>query len=298
MSGVLSRFHQFSGILVPLTLLLSSAACNQGRPPGPTCKELEKIAKAYDIQIVVVDQDFQIRNAHGMIEGKKVDRKEKQIYTDLFAEEFSLYPPDLVRRSQLKQVVLCSDLSFGGRLRTAIPDHDHDSLYLDVSRGRNSKRYQQKVIHHEFFHIIDYRDDGMVYQDERRAALNPNTFKYGGGGRSAEGLQTTSLLTTQFPGFLDHYSTTGVEEDKAEVFANLIVEGRIRRGTGQEGSCAQSQGPANERASGRVLPRNERQFLGKGPNSEANGPGTTRAAMTPNSYRYLSGVHDLGPRHE
>jgi hypothetical protein len=30
-------------------------------------------------------------------------------------------------------------------------------------------------------------------------------------------------LTDQYPGFLNHYSTTGVEEDKAEIFANLIV---------------------------------------------------------------------------
>jgi hypothetical protein len=32
------------------------------------------------------------------------------------------------------------------------------------------------------------------------------------------------VLTDRFPGFLNHYSTTGVEEDKAEFFANLMVE--------------------------------------------------------------------------
>jgi hypothetical protein len=34
----------------------------------------------------------------------------------------------------------------------------------------------------------------------------------------------TSVLTDKYPGFLNHYSTTGVEEDKAEVFANLIFD--------------------------------------------------------------------------
>jgi len=47
--------------------------------------------------------------------------------------------------------------------------------------------------------LIDYHDDGAVYHDRQWAALNP-------------------------PGFLNHYSTTGVEEDKAEMFANLIVD--------------------------------------------------------------------------
>jgi hypothetical protein len=33
-------------------------------------------------------------------------------------------------------------------------------------------------------------------------------------------------LTDKFPGVLNHYSTTAVEEDKAEVFANLIVDSK------------------------------------------------------------------------
>ena len=34
----------------------------------------------------------------------------------------------------------------------------------------------------------------------------------------------SSILTDKYSGFLNYYSTTGVEEDKAEVFANLIVD--------------------------------------------------------------------------
>jgi hypothetical protein len=84
------------------------------------------------------------------------------------------------------------------------------------------------VIHHEFFHIIDYKDDGQVYKDEAWAALNPKDFKYGDGGKNwqKEGSSTTAL-TTKYPGFLTHYSTTGVEEDKAELYAHLIVHPAI-----------------------------------------------------------------------
>ena len=31
------------------------------------------------------------------------------------------------------------------------------------------------------------------------------------------------MLTDRYPGFVNHYSTTGVEEDKAELFAIMIV---------------------------------------------------------------------------
>jgi len=141
----------------------------------------------------------------------------------LFIAEFTRYPPAMVKRTHLQRIVLCQQLSFAGQRRNAIPDFEHDVLYFDIRRGVYNEVYLRKVIHHEFFHIIDYRDDGNVYQDERWEKLNPPTFVYRGSGADAQDVQTTSVLTDQFPGFLNHYSTTAVEEDKAEVFANLMV---------------------------------------------------------------------------
>jgi hypothetical protein len=200
---------------------------------GAQSQELETIAKAYKIQIVTANPSFPVKTMYGMIDGKGAEQKALDDYSTLFASEFTLYPPDFVKRSQLRRVVLSSELSFAGQRRNAIPDYEHNTLYLDVSRGTYSKPYLRKVIHHEFFHIVDYRDDGSVYSDPRWESLNPPQFRYGSGGRRAQDLQQTSVLTDKFPGFLNHYSTTGVEEDKAELLANLIVdpeyvEGRAR----------------------------------------------------------------------
>lgn len=223
MSRVDLRLRTFSAILILVTLLLSGAARAQNEASADALGELEKVATAYKIEIVGAAPRFPVKTTHGNIDGKSADRKTLESYAALFAPEFMLYPPDLVKRSQLKRVVLCKELSFDGQRRNAIPDYEHDTLYLDVSRGAYSKPYLRKVIHHEFFHIIDYRDDGSVYQDKRWEVLNPAKFKYGSGGRTVQDLQKTSVLTDKFPGFLNHYSTTGVEEDKAEVFANLLI---------------------------------------------------------------------------
>jgi hypothetical protein len=203
--------------------ILCGAACAQ-KESADSLGELEKIAKAYKVEIVTADPSFPVKTTHGTIDGKGTYKQDLKEYTSLFAPEFTLYPADLVKRSQLKRVVFCNELSFAGQRRNAIPDFEHDTLYIDVSRGKYSKSYLRKVIHHEFFHIIDLRDDGSLYKDERWEALNPADFKYGNGGRNAQDLMQTSLLTDKFPGFLNHYSTTGVEEDKAEIFANLIVD--------------------------------------------------------------------------
>lgn len=216
---------------IPLAALVVFAL-PEGRaaqPPKDAPKNddaLAKLAKTYKIEIVTTAPTFPVQTAHGKIEGKAAGKKDVENYSGLFVAEFGLYPPDLIKRSKLKRVVLCDELSFAGQRRNAIPDYENDTLYLDVVRGKENKTYVRKVIHHEFFHIIDYRDDGQVYEDERWAKLNPADFKYDrGGGTGAQGTADTSVLTDKYPGFLNHYSTTGAEEDKAEVFANLIVDG-------------------------------------------------------------------------
>ncbi|MBA4030250.1 MAG: hypothetical protein C0478_05060 [Planctomyces sp.] len=194
-------------------------------PASADLHPLERIATDFKISIITANPTFPVKITHGTIDGRSAELHDIHNYAGLFASEFGIYPPELVSRSKLKQVVFCRELSFAGQRRNAIPDFQNNTLYLDIARGTDSKTYLRKVIHHEFFHIIDYRDDGSVYRDDQWAALNPPDFKYGTGGRNAQHMRDTSVLTNTLPGFLDHYATTGVEEDKAEVFANLIVDG-------------------------------------------------------------------------
>jgi len=216
--------HQFSAHLIPAVLLLIGVGCSAEPTSTDSLAALEKTASAYNIEIIAVGPSFPVKTFHGPIDGKELADSDLQIYSRLFAIEFSLYPPELTQRALLKRVVICRELSFDGQLRNAIPDFEHDTLYLDGNRGAYDKTYLRKVIHHEFFHIIDYRDDGSVYKDDRWASLNRDTFRYGNGGKNVQDMAETSVLTDKYPGFLNHYSTTGVEEDKAEMFANLIVD--------------------------------------------------------------------------
>ncbi|HEV2704602.1 MAG TPA: putative zinc-binding metallopeptidase [Pyrinomonadaceae bacterium] len=219
-------------LLVELSLVGTADAQQQAQQQKQQQKKaqpaafaaLAKVAKAYNIEIVTADLGLPVQTTHGAIEGRPAAQQELENYADLFVQEFTLYPTALVKRARLKRVVLCNEVAFAGQRRNAVPDFEHDTLYLDVSRGAYNKLYLRKVIHHEFFHIVDYRDDGSVYKDDLWAALNPSGFQYGTGGRNAQDKPDTSLLTDKYPGFLNHYSTTGVEEDKAEMFANMFVE--------------------------------------------------------------------------
>ncbi len=204
-------------------MFLCAILCPQALSADTPTVILESIARAYTIEITT-NPAFPVPTMHGPITGNAVAVGDLVVYVPLFAAEFTLYPKTLIQRANLKQIVFCTDLSFAGQRRNAIPDFEHDTLYLDVGRGAYSKQYQRKVIHHEFFHMIDLKDDGELYQDPCWSSLNSPTFQYLTGGKDAQAEAETSVLTDRFPGFLNHYSTTGVEEDKAELFANLLVE--------------------------------------------------------------------------
>ena len=211
------------GLSLIVALLLPVSA-NAQQQPLDKLEAYQAVGNAYRIEVITVKPVFPVKLKEGPIDGKPADARDLERYADLFAMEFNLYPPDLIKRTKLKRVIIGIELKFAGQLRTAIPDWDNNTLYLDPVRGANNKSYVRKVIHHEFFHMVDFRDDGQVYKDERWIKLNSPHFKYGSGGKNAQDLATTSLLTDKFPGFVNHYSTTGVEEDKAEIFANMIVE--------------------------------------------------------------------------
>ena len=219
-----SPVARIGALVVSVVLLSAVAARAQRAPRADVGAELARLAEKYAIEIVTDGATFPVKTEHGVVDGKPAKRAAIAAYATLFIPEFSLYPPELVKRAQLKRIVLCDELTFADQRRGAIPEYGSDTLYLDVSRGNYSPSYLRKVIHHEFFHIVDYKDDGEVYADEQWAALNAPGFKYGGGGKSAQGESNASILTDKVPGFLTTYATTGVEEDKAELFANLLVD--------------------------------------------------------------------------
>jgi len=182
------------------------------------------IFQRYGLSLVTIRPEFPVSSGGGSITGTEAPPDAVTSYLHLLEQEWNRYPVELIKRTRLKRIVICKDLAYEKQLRAAVPDLQHDTLYLDALRGRNSDIYVRNVIHHEFYHIIDLRDDGQLYKDDNWSTLNPPGFTYGTGGRNAQTDGTMSLTTTLFPGFLTKYSTTGVEEDKAETFANMMTD--------------------------------------------------------------------------
>eukprot|EP01089_Gocevia_fonbrunei_P016232 TRINITY_DN4964_c0_g1_i2.p1 TRINITY_DN4964_c0_g1~~TRINITY_DN4964_c0_g1_i2.p1 ORF type:complete len:188 (+),score=33.63 TRINITY_DN4964_c0_g1_i2:738-1301(+) len=137
-------------------------------------------------------------------------------------EELQVYSNKILSYIPLKRIILCKKLTYEGQSRAAVPIFASCELYLDTAVGDSS--YLRKVFHHELFHLIAYRmDKGKVYEDIAGwSLLNDAGFVYGNGGKNMQHDGSVGVVNQGISGFLNMYSTSGVEEDKAEMFAYMV----------------------------------------------------------------------------
>ena len=223
--------------------------------PVETAATVDRLKARYSIDVTVPSEPVFAGLEHGQyltsIEGQPATSEEAIWYIPLFAEEFGLYPPLLVHKTELTRVVLCGELfrsqkpkpgmervnvgyaldceplSFVHAPCGGIPDGGNGVLYLSVTWERDDEDYVRKLIHHEFYHCVQRRQFGG-FGDRGWAALNSPGFAYGPGGVAVNHGpdQTFWVMPAEEwgNGFLNQYSMSAPEEDQAEIFAHLLIE--------------------------------------------------------------------------
>jgi hypothetical protein len=146
-------------------------------------------------------------------------------YTKYILHEFYIYPASLFKRIGLKKIVLVANLRYlsnnakmGGTMNAT-----DGILYLDCKM--NSVSHQSHTVHHELFHMMDSAMLPDMRNDKAWESFS-NGIQYGSGG--INNLESASHMhsSVDIPGFLNLYSLTAVEEDKAEIYASLIMHTR------------------------------------------------------------------------
>jgi len=145
-------------------------------------------------------------------------------YLEIFNSEFNKYSQEFIKITNLKTVAFVKKLTVEGQERAAAPDYYKEILFLDIYLGNYDEQYQRHVIHHEFYHMIEEQLNGNAYyKDPNWAAFNPTDFSYGNGGKYERG-DNAFPLTHPKPGFINIYSQSALEEDKAEIYATLFIK--------------------------------------------------------------------------
>ncbi len=154
----------------------------------------------------------------------ETDRANLQRYLILLSEELSKYPKSFIQSSKLKVVAVGKGLTFRNQPRAALPDYVKETLYYSFDYlDKGSEDYVRHVVHHEYFHMLEEEWNGSAYfKDPAWARLNEEEFRYGSGGVNARN-GNVSTLNHPRKGFINGYAMSGLEEDKAEVWAAMLV---------------------------------------------------------------------------
>jgi len=139
------------------------------------------------------------------------DKKYKIINQNL-----SKYSRNFLKIINLKYIVLCKNLSISGMYTAGIPDNIMKTLILDIEFN---KKYFERVIHHEIFHIINlsYKE---LFNENEWINFNKKDFKYAKCSTCTDKIDLNTYIDTD--GFLTEYSKTTPSEDMAEVFSHIM----------------------------------------------------------------------------
>jgi len=169
-------------------------------------------------------RDFELSLANGPVRGTRPDPALASRGVAIVRREIDRYPASFLRRIRLAGIVLVQDLREGGMAIPSLPNVG-GLLLLDVSSVKSDL---VRCLHHEVFHFFDLADDGRLSPDPEWAALNAPGFAYGSGGRTLRGAWAAKP-STDIPGFVSAYATSGPEEDKAETFAFAVTRAELMR---------------------------------------------------------------------
>ncbi|MBX3114372.1 MAG: hypothetical protein KF836_07375 [Fimbriimonadaceae bacterium] len=186
---------------------------------------LSELGTQYGFEVEVPTSTVSWQGQGYTVKGEPTSQDALEKYTQLFANEWKLYPVSFVKKAKVFKITFCVSLSLNNQFRAAVPSYDADRMFYDTAAGAYNSNYQRNVVHHEYFHMVDQREK-RLYTDPEWASLNPPDFKYGSGGAQMR-TSGAGSLTDKIPGFLTLYGTSGVEEDKAELFAHMIVDGEF-----------------------------------------------------------------------
>ncbi len=181
---------------------------------------LADIKEKYDIDIVAGADRLELDIAYNKAAPTAIEN-----YVEfLLKKELSIYSSDQLKKSKVGRIVLCKNMAQLGDPCHGLADMKllplpfrKNTIYLSIRTERNA--YDRSTVHHELFHAIDFHDDWSRYTDLDWPKLNAPEFQY---------RKTEFRVNGPYDGngFLSTHATTAVREDKAEVYAHLMVNHR------------------------------------------------------------------------
>ena len=180
--------------------------------------EIYKIDNSNGLKYLRATKPFQvgIRNDNVTCFNSDIKNIEKKF--QLIQKNLNIYQPNFLKKINLKYIVLCENLSVSEIDAAGVPNFKMKTLIIDINFN---KKYFERIIHHEIFHIIN---DGFkdYFIESEWKSFNPKNFKYAECSTCSDRVNLSTIKKTN--GFLTEYSMSTASEDMAEVFSFLVYD--------------------------------------------------------------------------
>ena len=202
-----------------------TAGINQATTVQEVTSSVQSLLDQYSLKLTTTCMQDAAFTCQSVVPGDLPTYKRMAV---MFVEEWAKYPPEWTRATDLQTINLINKYEYRyngtSQARAAAPMNYLRAMIYDISYSYD-EAYMRHVIHHEYAHYFEASYYGDVYHhDARWAAFNPAEFSYGGGGGTCYEEGNTCLTGVHpAPGFVTGYATSGMEEDKAELYGYMFT---------------------------------------------------------------------------
>lgn len=222
---VLLRKNQVRGKIYKASIIMFIFLCLGFQAFSSVYSEIERIEQKLGVRVAV---SFPVIGSWDVLRYQICSDSSILIpYLRLMEREYSKYPKGYFSKIGIRTIAIGKELMINGQVRAAIPDPYKGVLFLSVDKPGDSETYQVHVMHHELHHCAEYRYwNSMNYHWDSWSDVNNATFNYQGSGASAYNDSSVDWysINRPFEGFINMYSTTAQEEDRAEIVAIIMTD--------------------------------------------------------------------------
>ena len=150
-------------------------------------------------------------------------------FLEILKTELKKYPPDFFKKFSQPTIILVKKYFYEEKPAEGLCTFAGNVIFFDFFRSRRNDRNQEHSIHHEIFHMIEVqmKKENAVFDAVWQQFNSPN-FEYGKPVARQGNVNALNYFAPSDPGFVTEYAMTSPAEDKAEVFACLMVDSQRR----------------------------------------------------------------------
>ena len=136
-------------ILISITFAKADTIYNILKIPN---LEIYKIDNSNGLKYLRSTKPFQVGVRNDNVTCFNSDIKNIEKKFQLIQKNLNIYQPNFLKKINLKYIVLCENLSVSEIDAAGVPNFKMKTLIIDINFN---KKYFERIIHHEVFHIIN-----------------------------------------------------------------------------------------------------------------------------------------------